>query len=319
MSKTLPSIVKNRPFKIWSRNSVYDVNFRNFEQYFPRDLAISNTVSFNIVSGRTQLRFRRVVVKSIKYGYVSSSSIEAFRKVIAPHFRKKKSKIYKFSIKCYPYLPLTKKPAEVRMGGGKGTKVRDFFSPVRPGQILFDVVIKNPGQTKKLFLYAARKLAVPVKVFCVLKMLTFINNNSKVWISDNSGVSRIRSIIIYNRRAGKVADLFVGSLSRVKPRRKLKKGQIFRALIVQGRKNLFRAFGSYIRSLSIRSILIRRAEFIPLTNRVNGFFFYEIKLIKEYKFNSLTVYIILCCILLFINITILRRWKITQFLVRIAV
>ena len=122
--------------------------------------------------------------------------------------------------------------------------------------------------------------------------MSFINNNSKVWISDNSGVSRIRSIIIYGGKSGSITDLFVGSLSRVKPRRKLKKGQIFRALIVQVRRNTFRVFGSYIRSLATRSILMKRGEFIPVTNRVNGFFFYEIKLLKEYKFNSLTVYII---------------------------
>ena len=167
MSKTLPSVVKNRPFKVWSRNSVYAVNFNSFSQYFPAELPNSNITSFNLSVSSSRFRFRRVVVKSIKYAYISSASIEAFRKVIAPYFRKKRAKIYKFFIRCYPYLPLTKKPAEVRMGGGKGTKVRDFYAPVKPGQVLFDVIIRNPSQTKKLFLYASRKLGVPVKVFCI--------------------------------------------------------------------------------------------------------------------------------------------------------
>lgn len=122
--------------------------------------------------------------------------------------------------------------------------------------------------------------------------MAFVNNNSKVWITDNSGVSKIRSILIYGKRKGIVTNIFVGSLSRVKPKRKLKKGQIFRALFVQTRKAFFRKFGSYIRSLATRSILMKRNEFIPITNRVSGFFFYEIKLLREYKFNSLTVYII---------------------------
>ncbi len=121
--------------------------------------------------------------------------------------------------------------------------------------------------------------------------MIFINNNSKVWISDNTGVSKIRSIMFYNRHKAKITDLFVGSISRVKPRRKIKKGQIFRAILIQTRFPVFRRYGSYIRSLATRSILIKRGEYVPVSNRVSGFFFYELKLIKEYKFNSLTVYI----------------------------
>ena len=122
--------------------------------------------------------------------------------------------------------------------------------------------------------------------------MIFINSNSKVWIADNTGVTKIRSIIFYNKHKAKVTDLFVGSISRVKPRRKIKKGQIFRAILVQTRFPVFRAYGSYIKSLATRSILIKRGEYIPVSNRVSGFFFYEFKLIKEYKFNSLTVYIV---------------------------
>ena len=122
--------------------------------------------------------------------------------------------------------------------------------------------------------------------------MIFINNNSKVWISDNTGVSKIRSIIFYNKIKARITDLFVGSISRVKPRRKIKKGQIFRAILIQSRFPVFRQYGSYIRSLATRSILIKRGEYVPVSNRVAGFFFYELKLIKEYKFNSLTVYII---------------------------
>jgi large subunit ribosomal protein L14 len=122
--------------------------------------------------------------------------------------------------------------------------------------------------------------------------MIFINNNSKVWVLDNTGVSKIRSINFYRNSYGKVGDLFIGSISRVKPRRKIKKGQIFRAILAQSRFPVFRNYGVYIRSLATRSILIKRAEYVPISNRVSGFFFYELKLIKEYKFSSLTVYII---------------------------
>jgi large subunit ribosomal protein L14 len=122
--------------------------------------------------------------------------------------------------------------------------------------------------------------------------MIFVNNNSKIWVLDNTGVSKIRCINFYKNRVGRLSDLFIGSIARVKPRRKIKRGQLFRALLVQSRFPVYRYFGSYIKSLATRSILIKRNEYVPVSNRVNGFFFYEIKLIKEYKFNTLTVYII---------------------------
>lgn len=155
--------VKKRPFKIWSKNKKYTISYNNVSKYVPTNLYSWSALAHS--SGYvSSVRFRRVIVKSTKYGYVSENSIEAFRKVIAPHFRKKNSKIYKFIIRCYAYLPLTKKPSEVRMGGGKGSKIRGFYSPVRPGQILFEVFVRSPVVTKKLMLYAARKLSVPVSV-----------------------------------------------------------------------------------------------------------------------------------------------------------
>jgi ribosomal protein L14 len=122
--------------------------------------------------------------------------------------------------------------------------------------------------------------------------MSFINNNSKVWVSDNTGVTKIRNIIFYKKKNPTVTNIFVGSISRVKARRKIKRGQIFRAILIQSRFPVFRSYGSYIRSLATRSILIKRVEYVPISNRVAGFFFYELKLVKEYKFNSLTVYII---------------------------
>jgi len=166
MSKNLPIIVKRRPFKIWVKNQRRLVDFTSSYKHIPSKLILSSLLGFN-ASISSPLRFRRVVVKSASYGYISANAIEAFRKVIAPHFRKKKSKIYKFLIRCYPYMPLTKKPAEVRMGGGKGSKVRGFFSPVRPGQILFEVFVREPAATKSLFTYAARKLPVSVTIITI--------------------------------------------------------------------------------------------------------------------------------------------------------
>lgn len=163
MSKNFIPNLKRRPFKIWTRNKRFSISYKGLFKYAPTALHTLSTLSHSsyYIPG---LRFRRLVVRSTQYGYLSSSSIEAFRKVLAPHFRKKSSKIYKFFIRCYSYLPLTKKPSEVRMGGGKGSKIRGFYSPVRPGQILFEVLVRNPSTTASLLRYASRKLSVSVKI-----------------------------------------------------------------------------------------------------------------------------------------------------------
>lgn len=163
MLVTQAATVKKRPFKVWTRNKRYTVNFTSALPYVPVLFNAFYNVNFN-ESFPTSIRYRRVVVKASQHGYVSANSIEAFRKVLAPYFRKKDARNYKFLIRCYSFLPLTKKPAEVRMGGGKGSKVRRFVSPVRPGQILFEVLVRYPISTKNLLKYASRKLSVPVRI-----------------------------------------------------------------------------------------------------------------------------------------------------------
>lgn len=154
---------KRRPFKVWVRNKRYNINLRNSFTYTPKSFFPSYAIPFSF-SFKTYQRPRRVVVRALKYAYVSSNSIEAFRKCLAPYFRKKKITSSKLLIRLYSYIPLTKKPAEVRMGGGKGAKIRGFFSPVRPGQIIFEVLARNPKSTYSILTYASRKLSLPVKI-----------------------------------------------------------------------------------------------------------------------------------------------------------
>lgn len=163
MVKNIVSNSKRRPFKIWARSKRFAVSYKGLYKYLPTSLPSLPSLAHTSHYVPT-IRFRRIVVRSTQYGYLSANAIEAFRKVLAPHFRKKSSKIYKFFIRCYSYLVLTKKPSEVRMGGGKGSKIRGLYSPVRPGQILFEVLVRNPTATTSLLLYASRKLSVSVKV-----------------------------------------------------------------------------------------------------------------------------------------------------------
>ena len=122
--------------------------------------------------------------------------------------------------------------------------------------------------------------------------MLFVNNNSKLSIIDNSGVSKFRVIGIARFLPGRVGNLCVGSLNRVKPRRRLKKGQIFRSLIVQSRFPSFRGYGAYMRSLATRSILVKRTELLPVANRLNSFYFMELRNFEAFKLSAITIYVI---------------------------
>jgi large subunit ribosomal protein L14 len=123
--------------------------------------------------------------------------------------------------------------------------------------------------------------------------MNYISNRAVLAIIDNTGVKRLRNILIYGRHAGGPSDLGIGSLLAVRPRRKLKKGHMVRFLLIQSRKGVSRKMGSYVRSLAFRAILLKRQDFEPLANRLNGFFFLELRRYEEFRNTSLTVYTIL--------------------------
>jgi large subunit ribosomal protein L14 len=123
--------------------------------------------------------------------------------------------------------------------------------------------------------------------------MSYLGNNAKLSVVDNSGVKKIKNIILYSRHSGSAGDVGIGSLFSVKPRRKLKRGTLMRFLLIQSRKIRSRPMGSYIRSVGFRAILIKRNEFEPLANRLNGFFFIDLRRYEEFRSTGLTVYIIL--------------------------
>jgi len=96
------------------------------------------------------------------YAKLNSRELEAARRTIRRAF-KKSGKLFVIS---YPYLPLTKKPLQVRMGKGKSSKVRDWVCPVVPGQVIFSLKMFNATNYKRLFAFGSRKLSVPVHIFC---------------------------------------------------------------------------------------------------------------------------------------------------------
>src|SRR5512136_2782137 len=92
-------------------------------------------------------------------GWLTSRQIEASRVAIS-RFVKRGGKLW---IRIFPDKPITKKPAETRMGTGKGP-VEYYVAVVKPGRVLFEIEGVTDEQATKAFSLAAHKLPVATKV-----------------------------------------------------------------------------------------------------------------------------------------------------------
>jgi len=102
----------------------------------------------------SSLNFGEYGLKSLQNGLVRSNHIEAVR-VIA----RKTAGTGKFWVKIFPYKPVTKKPAETRMGKGKGD-LDHWVAPVRRGKVLFELSGVPEEFAKELMRLAAFKLPI---------------------------------------------------------------------------------------------------------------------------------------------------------------
>ncbi len=97
-------------------------------------------------------------LQAVECGAISARQIEAARVAMTRHV-KRSGKIW---IRVFPDKPFTKKPAEVRMGKGKGAP-EGWVAVVRPGKILYEMGGVSSSLAKEAFTLAARKLSIPTK------------------------------------------------------------------------------------------------------------------------------------------------------------
>ena len=103
----------------------------------------------------SQLAFGSFGIKSLERGWITSKQIEAAR-IAVTRKMKREGQIW---IKIFPDKPITKKPAEVRMGKGKGAP-EYWVAPVEPGRILFEADGVSKDLAKEALRLAAQKLPV---------------------------------------------------------------------------------------------------------------------------------------------------------------
>ncbi|OGH37917.1 MAG: 50S ribosomal protein L16 [Candidatus Levybacteria bacterium RIFCSPLOWO2_01_FULL_38_21] len=115
----------------------------------------------NATSGN-KLAFGEFGILSLESAWVTSRQIEAARRAIT-HYIQRGGRVW---IRIFPDKPVTKKPAETRMGGGKGD-VYEFVAPVKPGRMLFEMGGVSKDAAHEALRLASHKL--PVKTLIIDK------------------------------------------------------------------------------------------------------------------------------------------------------
>ena len=105
-----------------------------------------------------RVQFGDFGLKSLEPGWITSRQIEASR-IALNRYMKREGKVW---IRIFPDKPITKKPAEVRMGKGKGSP-EYWVAVIRPGTIIFEVDGVPQEVAKEAMRLAAQKLPVVTK------------------------------------------------------------------------------------------------------------------------------------------------------------
>lgn len=127
------------------------VKFRRVQKGRNRGLAyVGSTVSFGTFA-----------IKALEPKFITARQIEAAR-ISITRYMKREGRLW---IRIFPDKPITKKPAEVRMGKGKGSP-EYWVAPVEPGRILFEIDGVSEEIAREAFRLGAQKLP------CLTKFVT---------------------------------------------------------------------------------------------------------------------------------------------------
>lgn len=105
-----------------------------------------------------QLAFGSFGIKALDECWMTGRQIEAARQAVT-RYMKREGQIW---IRVFPDKPITKKPAEVRMGKGRGAP-EGFVAPIKPGRIIMEAEGVPMAVAQEALRLAAQKLPIPVK------------------------------------------------------------------------------------------------------------------------------------------------------------
>ncbi|GIU84336.1 MAG: 50S ribosomal protein L16 [Acidimicrobiales bacterium] len=109
--------------------------------------------------GGTELAFGEFGIQALEPGWITARQIEAARVAMTRHI-KRGGKVW---INIFPDKPVTQKPAETRMGSGKGNPER-WVAVVRPGRVMFELSYPDERIAKEALRRAIQKLPVKARI-----------------------------------------------------------------------------------------------------------------------------------------------------------
>jgi large subunit ribosomal protein L16 len=108
--------------------------------------------------GGTEINFGEYGIKALEPGWISARQIEAARIAMTRHV-KRGGKVW---IRVFPDKPVTQKPAETRMGSGKGNP-EFWVAVVKPGRVMFELGGVNEALAREAMERAIQKLPIKAK------------------------------------------------------------------------------------------------------------------------------------------------------------
>ena len=105
------------------------------------------------------IAFGDIGLKAVQHGHLSSQQIEAAR-IAMTRYMKRGGKVW---IKIFPDKPVTEKPAETRMGSGKGSP-EYWVAVVKPGRVMFEIAGVSEEVAREALRLASHKLPVKCKI-----------------------------------------------------------------------------------------------------------------------------------------------------------
>jgi len=112
-------------------------------------------VQGEIAYAGNRLSFGEFGLRANGSGNISSRQIEAARKAIT-HFTKRGGRVW---IRIFPDRPVTRKPPETRMGGGKG-EIHEYVAPVKTGRVIFEMGGVPESIAREALRLASHKLPI---------------------------------------------------------------------------------------------------------------------------------------------------------------
>jgi large subunit ribosomal protein L16 len=109
--------------------------------------------------GGTKVNFGDYGIQALTSAYVTNRQIESARIAINRHIRRG-GKVW---INIFPDRPLTKKPAETRMGSGKGSP-EHWIANVKPGRVMFELSFPNETVAREALTRAIHKLPMKCRI-----------------------------------------------------------------------------------------------------------------------------------------------------------